>query len=63
MEKMDSCLYFLKYSINCLCFETIKHRIPILKFDFKKIKFPIETNFMIIEFEVSFCHARGASVR
>ena len=31
--------YFLKYSANYSCFETIKYRVPVLKLDFLKIEF------------------------
>ena len=42
--------YFLKYLVNCPCFKIIKHRVLILKLEFKKIEFHIELDFMIIEF-------------
>ena len=34
--KMCFCPYFVKNLAQCLCFETIKYRILILKFDLKK---------------------------
>ena len=31
--------FFLKYIAQYFCYEIIKHRVPVLKFDFLKIKF------------------------
>ena len=33
---MGFCPYFVKNLAQCPCFETIKHRVPILKLDLKK---------------------------
>ena len=41
--KMGFCPYFVKIQTQCLCFEIIKYRIPILKFDFKKNQVTSET--------------------
>ena len=43
MGRMGFCRYFKKYLAQCLCFETIKYRILILKFDLKKNQVTSET--------------------
>ena len=41
--KMGFCPCFVKILKQCLCFETIKYRILILKFDLKKNQVTSET--------------------
>ena len=41
--KMGFCPFFVKILAQCLCFETIKYRILILKFDLKKNQVTSET--------------------
>ena len=38
-------IIIFKYLAQCLYFETIKHRVSVLKLDFQKIKFLIELDF------------------
>ena len=49
MGKMGFCRYFKKYLAQCLCFETIKYRVPVLKFDFNKIKLQVELDYNKVE--------------
>ena len=50
--KMGFCPYFKKNLAQCPYFETIKHRVSVLKLDFKKIKLQVELNFVKIELQV-----------
>ena len=52
MEKMGFCPYFFKNLTQCSLFETIKHRVPILKLDFNKIELQIELDFNKIELQI-----------
>ena len=54
LGKMGFCPYFLKYLAQCFCFETIKHCVFVLKFDFKKIELQVEFNSSNIEFYAYF---------
>ena len=48
--KMCFCPYFVKNLAQCLCFETIKHRIPVLKLNLKKkIKLQVKLNINNVE--------------
>ena len=47
--KMGFCPCFVKILKQCLCFETIKYRIYILKFDLKKIKLQVKLNINKVE--------------
>ena len=46
MEKIDFCPFHLKDVAKCLYSEIIQQNIPILKLDFLKIEFYIETRFL-----------------
>ena len=46
---MGFCPCFVKILKQCLCFETIKYRIYILKFDLKKIKLQVKLNINKVE--------------
>ena len=54
MEKMGFCPYFLKNLTQCSLFETIKHRVPILKLDFNKIELQVELDISNVEFYAYF---------
>ena len=46
--------YFVKNLAPCPCFETIKHRVPVLKLDLKKIKLQVELDISNVEFYAYF---------
>ena len=52
--KMCFCPYFVKNLAQCFCFETIKHRVPVLKLNFNKIKFYIKLDILKIKLYVNF---------
>ena len=52
--KMGFCPYFKKNLAQCPYFETIKHRVSVLKLDFKKIELQVELNFNKVEFYAYF---------
>ena len=54
LGKMGFWTYFLKYLAQCLCFETIKHWVFVLKLNFKKIELQVELDSSNIEFYAYF---------
>ena len=50
IKNMGKMGLFLKYSAQCPYFQTIKHRVSILKLDFLKIKFQCNSILMFLSF-------------